>query len=168
MTGILLYTRDDRQAVDAFRVQYALALDTKDWGLFQSLFEDKVTLDLSSFNGSDPVELSADDLTEYARNNLEGMITQHLSTNVTTVFSSADTTTATSYLVAQHRKRNDRGDIVPYDMHGRYIYSIRRTQSEWRIHAMKMILSWDEGDPSIIGLDRAPVMNLETASPTSK
>lgn len=55
--------------------------------------------------------------------------------------------------------------MTRYDVHGRYVYCVRRTGDERRIHAMTMVLAWDEGDPSIIGLDRGPVLRPESAAP---
>lgn len=44
-----LHTLLDREAITDVRYRFALALDTRDWALFDALFADEVDADLSAF-----------------------------------------------------------------------------------------------------------------------
>ncbi len=139
----------DRNEIVSVVLHYARGLDLKNWEMFRSCWVDEVDTDFSSYNGNPPAVMKADDITMFARKNVTGLITQHLSTNhiVTVEGSSA---TCTSSLFAQHR-RPGQEETEYYDMHGDYTYTLVRTANGWKIRGIKMDMRWQEGNPQLLG-----------------
>ena len=51
----------DFNAITRKVYEYAYGIDTRDWGLYRSIFTDSITMTFTSYNGNPPSEMLADD-----------------------------------------------------------------------------------------------------------
>jgi len=123
-------TRLDEQAAAEVVVAYALALDSRDWTLFQSLFEDEVEIDYSSL-GATVGRFPAKEWADRCRVLGAFDATHHKVCNFT--FAREDEgIVVTSYIDAAHFIQAD-GRLLEAYVLGVYQHHLLRRGAEWRI-----------------------------------
>jgi ketosteroid isomerase-like protein len=134
----------DRLAISDVVHRYAAGVDRRDWSAYRDCFTDEVLMDLSSWNGAPAASLSADAWVDGVRKGLSGFdATQHVSSNHL-VEIRGDEAECTSYVQASHCFEGER--IV---LGGYYEMGFARTDSGWRIHSSKLVVTWKEGPNSL-------------------
>ena len=143
------------QAAVAERVyRYATGIDTRDMALYRSLFADRVDIDFSSYNGTPPATISADDWVANVEILFTGLdATQHSMTNPI-VAVDGDRATCTMYMQAAHFMTNDRGDDE-FTIGGYYDDTLIRHDDGWLIDGLKLTVLWSRGNRHIMDLAAA-------------
>jgi hypothetical protein len=142
----------DRDEIGEVVSRFATALDLQDWPLFRSCFTDEIEVDYSDLRGEPPSVVSADTFVDQRREALEGLTTQHLSTNhIITV--EGDSGTCTSCAVIHRLRPRDDGHDA-FDTHGYYSYTLTRTAEGWKICKVRQKVLWNSGDPQVHGFLR--------------
>jgi ketosteroid isomerase-like protein len=152
MSDSKLQLLSDRAEISEVVARFATALDYKDWPLFRSCFTDEIEADYSDLRGEPLAVVNADMFVNQRREALEGLTTQHLSTNhIITV--EGDSATCTSCAVIHRlRPRNDGHDA--FDTHGYYTHALTRTAEGWKIYKVRQKVLWSLGDPQVHGFHR--------------
>jgi hypothetical protein len=124
--------------------RYAMAIDTKDWTLFRSLFADDCVMEVGS-----SVHRGADSLTEHMRRLHEPLdASMHRMTN-TTMERSDDGVQARTYLDALLVRR-DHPAGPTLQIVGLYADVLRRQSGVWVIQHRRFQAVWREGNPAVL------------------
>jgi len=131
----------------------AHAQDDKDWGRFQQLFADPVTLDQSTKSGEPAVTMSAEELTALARRVLDGFPCTHHASSTPLIEVDGDTATCRTHMVAFHHLPTDGVDFCT--MRGYWELDLVRSGGRWLIRRWAVVRTapW-EGDPDLYRLAR--------------
>jgi len=139
----------DRVEISDVLHRYASGLDARDWGLWRSAFCDRATIDLSSFNGMDPVELPIDSHVRGAKGVFAGLdATQHMITNHR-YWIEGDEARVVAHMRAEHWASGVRGDHR-FTMFGYYDNRVRRTDVGWRLYVVKLVCTRYAGNLEIM------------------
>lgn len=134
----------DRFEIVAVTYKYALALDTRDWGLLTNCFTPDATADFGVWGKAIGVE----QIIAAARPVMEGMErTQHLIANHLITLN-GDAAECTCYLVAEHLLSAAAGGSTS-TTRGLYRDHFVRTSDGWRIAARILDVTWREGNIGI-------------------
>jgi len=141
----------DRDAIKDVRYHFALAVDTRDWALFETLFTDEVDVDLPALGGPrrtmPKAELAAIFRHTFRRPAAENP-TQQLYGNLL-VEVDGDAATCDSYLVGYHHIPGfEGGDDAT--LRARYTDHLTRTPDGWRIAATAIHVFSVTGNPQIL------------------
>jgi len=138
---------DDVAAINRLRYEYAFGIDTRDYGLFRSVFTDQVTMDFSSYSGRPATTLSADDWVASAATLFDSLdATQHSMTNpLVDVVNGGSTATQRMAMQAAHFLNG-----VEFTIGGWYHDELVRTDDGWKIAAVTLNVTWRRGDESIM------------------
>lgn len=139
----------DHQAICETVYRYGLALDTRDWNLYRSVFADEVDFDFTSYHGRPAVRMRADDLVASAAELFAGFAaTQHTMSNPI-VSINGDTATCLMYIQAAHSVDPD--PLAPwFVMGGHYEDTLVRSGDRWVLSGVTMKLRWTTGDKAIM------------------
>ena len=145
----------DMLAVAETVYRYATGVDRRDWVLYRSLFTDTVTIDFSSFDPNLPQRtLSADDWVAGLLPLFTGLAaTQHSMTNPL-VRVDGDEATITMYMQARH-VYEPHDPASWYTVGGYYDNNLVRVNDRWLLTSVRLIVTWQAGDPAIMQLARA-------------
>ena len=142
---------DDYNAIVRRRYEYALGIDTRDWGLLRSIFTDEIEMDFSSYNGHPASTLLANDWVNGVKALFTGLdSTQHVMTNPM-VDVDGDRGRLRMYMKAEHFLRNDSGGN-DFALGGYYQDRLLKTGGEWKIEAVTLTVFWNRGNRHIMTL----------------
>jgi hypothetical protein len=136
---------EDRALITERVIQYAMAVDRRDWKMLGDCFTDPVHADYSE-NGMPAADFARDDLVGIVRDALTGFTaTQHLSTNHVIEFDEDDPDRAicSSSMYAQHHIEHSDGKELIL-LRGSYTNHMLRTTDGWRIERLIQHVSWQE------------------------
>jgi hypothetical protein len=152
----------DRQAIVDTTLRYGLAVDTRDWDLFESLFTNQIEVDVSFLGPGGYRPFVAHDWAVSVRENVSGyQSTQHIITNHL-VSIDGDSATCRAYLQARHYLPNDAGD--PFrDIGGWYDWDLVRTGEGWLVRRYKLTLAWSAGNAALRDIARARLRDQQAA-----
>lgn len=140
---------EDRLAVHDVMHRYALAIDTKNWTLLETVFKDQVTTDFRSFGGKEVFEGPAAGWIDIIRSTIQGMdATQHMMGNHLYEIH-GDCARGTTYICALHVCKNDRGSDT-YTVGGHYIVEMVRGPEGWRIAKYTLQVTWHDGNRHVL------------------
>lgn len=146
-----LHTLPDREAIKDVRYRFALALDTRDWALFESLFADEVDADLSAF-GSPRRTMPRAELAALFRHSFRRPAaenpTQQLYANLL-VEVDGDKATCRSYLVGYHQIPGFAGGDDA-TLRAQYTDRMTRTADGWKIAATALHVFSVTGNPQVL------------------
>jgi hypothetical protein len=143
---------DERLDVLDTVYRFTGGLDGKDWELYRSAFTDEVDVDYTSYRPGSAGRMPADTWVDRARRLFPGLdATQHTVTNAR-VELSGDGAHVRSYVRADHFL-----DGARYTLGGSYLHRLVRQDGVWRISAVTLSMTWDEGDASILARAAARV-----------
>jgi hypothetical protein len=140
---------EDRVAVLETVYKYAQGIDTRDWGLYRSIFTDEIEVDFSSYNGQHGGRLKADDWVERLQPLFSGLAaTQHILTNPIVTFDK-EGATCRIYMQAEHFLDACDG-TTSYAIGGYYTDRLVRQNNQWFISSVTLTVLWRRGDPEIM------------------
>lgn len=135
----------DRAAISDIVIAYATALDTRDWGLFGSIFADEVTVDYRSFDPDFAFTLPAARFVEMMQSGFGGFdATQHISSNHVHAIEGGRAT-CVSYMQASHFVVRD-GATACATFFGHYTNRLIRTPGSWRLSELTLTVTARLGD----------------------
>lgn len=141
----------DRLDIVEACTQMAWLADQRDWAALTELFTDRVTLDYTSLNGGEPVELDRREaVTAWAGILGRLAATQHLVSNHL-ISLDGDRAACTATFQATHILPNLHGDSL-WTLGGDYRYRLRRIDTRWRIAGITMTTTWATGNQHIMKL----------------
>lgn len=155
---------EDRQAIVDVVIQYATAVDRRDWALYEACFTDPCEIDFSAWSGRPAATMPAREWARRVRStNGNFDTTQHLSTNHVVTFESDEAATCVSYMHAQHWFGAERLASLghPSDesrwctLGGYYTNALVHTDAGWRIARCQLTVTWVTGDPSVFDIARS-------------
>lgn len=131
------------------RYDYALGIDTRDFGLLRSIFMDEVTMDFEDYSGQPEATMKADDWVAGCKVLFTGLdATQHVMSNPR-VEVDGDRATLKMYMKAEHFLMNDQGN-VDFALGGYYTDQLVRSGGKWLISAVTLKLFWNRGNRHIM------------------
>ena len=141
--------------------RYAEGIDSKDWAMVRSCFDDRIALDYGPLSeaGADADGLwAADDWMLALQGVINGFdITRHAITNHRFDFS-GDNCNCRAYLSADHVIFPDGGMPGPEDVWtvvGEYSNDfVRDAAGEWRIGRSRLSMQWNSGNPGLFEVAR--------------
>jgi hypothetical protein len=143
--------RDDRTEIVETIYCYATGVDTRDWRLYRSIFSDEVEIDFSSWDGSPPRRMRADDWVAGVQPLFHGLdATQHSMTNPR-VAVDGDRASCVMYMQAVHFLANREGD-AEFTIGGYYTDQLVKTPAGWKICGVKLTVLWSRGNRAIMAL----------------
>lgn len=147
----------DRLDVAETVYRYALGIDTRDFGLYRSIFDDEVAIDFSSYSGTPAATMPADQWVAGLEPLFTGLAaTQHSMTNPLAVVD-GDTATCRMYMQAHHVF--DPTDPVSWFTIGGYyddtLVRDGRGPAGWLLTGVRLTVLWRMGDPAIMLAARA-------------
>jgi len=131
-----------RSEIEAGLIAYAHALDQHDWPRLHQVFVADVRFrygDMPWMNGVAEVVRVCSEVLE----RLDA--SQHRISSIAVQPGGAQTATSRCYVAAEHLRGGRR-----YTIGGSYLDSWRRTAEGFRIAQRELVITWDEGDPSVI------------------
>ena len=124
--------------------RYAQGVDLRDWKAFRSCFADRIDVDLSSFGGSPPARIAAEDFVAGVRAGLSGFdATQHIGANHQVRL--ADEAAQCRCAVQASHHLGDRAFVLG----GHYENDFRRTGGAWRMSGVRLLMTWHRGDRAV-------------------
>lgn len=146
MNEAKLQTLIDKDTIANIRIRFAHYIDTKDWEGLTALFIDRVDVDYSDF-GIPAKTMTKEEFVTLIRNTLtrEGIKTQHYISNFN-ISVEGDRATSIACVYARHFLSTEEGENA-FDMNGYYTEKLLRTESSWKITAIKLSVRWMEGKP---------------------
>jgi hypothetical protein len=140
---------ENRLAVHDVMHRYALAIDTRNWTLLETVFADQVTADFQSFGSKEIFEGPAARWIDNIRLTIQGMdATQHMMGNHLYEIS-GDRARGTTYIRALHVCKNDWGDDT-YTVGGHYTVEMVRGPEGWRIAKYTLQVTWHNGNRQVL------------------
>jgi hypothetical protein len=127
----------DRERVRETVACYPVAIDSRDWKLFRSIFTDEIEVLLTVAQGADRPHqrVNADRFTESVTKVITSFAaTQHFLTDYR-VTVAGDTATCLSY------------------MYGYYEYHLKRSGNGWKIPKYSLIITWETNRPRDLAID---------------
>ena len=130
--------------------RFGIAIDSRDWNTFCSLFAEKVEFDYSAIGDIAGV-FSPAEITNNAQKNFAGFeVTQHVITNHQ-IKRSGNTASCKAYVRAMHVLPNE--EVEPMlEIGGCYLAELIQTDSNWKIESWKFELFWSKGDFALFDL----------------
>ena len=130
--------------------RFGIAIDSRDWDTFSSLFAEEVEFDYSAIGDIAGVFPPAE-ITNNAQKNFGGFqVTQHVITNHQ-ISISDNTAHCKAYVRAMHVLPNDEVESM-LEIGGDYLVELIQTNSDWKIKSWKFELFWSKGDFTLFDL----------------
>ncbi|HZP46061.1 MAG TPA: nuclear transport factor 2 family protein [Candidatus Binataceae bacterium] len=145
----------DRERVRETVACYPVAIDSRDWKLFRSIFTDEIEVLLTVAQGADRPHqrVNADRFTESVTKVITSFAaTQHFLTDYR-VTVAGDTATCLSYMYARHIPPKDRPAQAIWDLGGYYEYHLKRSGNGWKIPKYSLIITWETNRPRDLAID---------------
>ncbi|MEC3997095.1 nuclear transport factor 2 family protein [Actinacidiphila sp. DG2A-62] len=141
----------------------AHAQDSKDWGLFRSLFADRMTLDLTERSGEPVEELTADEITAKTRTIIDGFTCTHHASSNLLVDIHGETARCRAHMVAYHHVPTPGVDHLT--MRGYWHLDLASANGKWVIRRWAIVRAapW-EGNQDLYRIARE---GAQTALPDS-
>ena len=136
-------TRNDFVEITQRRYEYAMGIDSRDFGLLRSVFTENITMNFEDYNGQPESKLRADDWVESCKPLFLGLdSTQHIMSNpIVTV--EGDTAFCKMQMQAFHFYENRRQE--EFSIGGYYEDKLFHNGSKWLISAVTLNIFWTRG-----------------------
>jgi hypothetical protein len=126
---------------------YVVAIDSRDFALFDSCFTPDASIDLAGMPPLNPESYRA-----FAEKGLAALDGTHHHLGLPLITLSGDRANARTYFIAQHI-RNALAPAASLMIGGWYTDMLLRTERGWRIAARTGTAVWYEGNPMVLGYD---------------
>jgi len=137
-----------RAVVDTI-VRFGRALDDRDWAALRGCLAAELDTDYSSFRGTPPARLTADEFVALRRDGLAELVTQHLSTGHLVDITNDVAICRCDFVI--RRWPADVADQRFLHSYGCYTFVLRRIPRGWEITGITQAVRRNEGDPGIHG-----------------
>ncbi len=151
----------DREQIRETVYNYPVAIDTRDWKRFRSIFTDEIEVLLKMVdNPRAPRRINADHFTNAVRKGIEVFAgTQHF-LNDYRIEVNGDAATCLLYMYARHLPPQKAGESAsrgqvrdkparpPWDIGGYYEFHLQRTADGWKVPKYTLILTWETDRPT--------------------
>lgn len=135
----------DRAEIIEITSRIGIASDLGEWDAVRACFADEVRVDYTSLNGGEPSTVRAGDLITGWRGVLPGFeATQHMIANHQVTLA-GDGAACRSHFIATHRIGAD-----VWRLGGHYRHELAREADGWKVTAMAMTWTWEEGSRDLI------------------
>ncbi len=142
----LLRELADRRAIEDGVIAYAHALDSRDYARLATFMKPDVRVKY----GDAPLLCGVGAAAEYCGRALDWLdMSQHRMSSID-IRLAGDRATSVAYLCAEHVKRG-LADGERYTVGGSYIDQWERTREGWRMAERRLVVSWSEGNPGVLG-----------------
>ena len=136
----------DREEIQDLLIRYAMALDSRDWGLLATCFTEDGVTDYGDLGGENNGPAA---IVELCRSALEPLdASQHIITNMV-IATDGDSGSATCYFQAQHVLRGTEGGDN-FLVGGTYRDRLVRTADGWRIAHRTLTPTWTDGNVNVL------------------
>ena len=137
----------DRAAILDVLARFAHGIDGRDWPLYRSVFTDEIDVDYTSYRPGSLARMAADDWVARARRLFPGLdATQHVLVNPW-VRADGDAVRVQTSMRADHFLGGAR-----YTLGGHYVHRLVADGSGWRISAVTLAVTWEEGDKGLLSV----------------
>ena len=143
----------DRERVIDTVLRFGSALDDRDWDVLHHCLMPELDVDYSSFRGTPPGRLSADEFVSLRKSGLAGLVTQHLSVGHRVEIHDDAASCRCDFVI--RRWPEAPADSRFLHSYGYYQYVLRRAPHGWRISAITQVVRRSEGDRSLHGAFRS-------------
>ena len=140
----------DEREITRTMLNFGRALDTGDWPLYRSTFTDTLLVDFKRLTGSDEIQVSAHDWTEFAELILSPVRRHHTYSNFH-IDVNGDRAFAVVYMTARHWKATDLG-VSEYNQYGWYDAHFERHGDAWKIARIKHDFQWVSGNNALFDM----------------
>lgn len=145
MTGSDFQALADRAAVIDTVNRVGTGADWREWEACRACFADEVRVDYTSLAGGEPAVVRADELVAGWARTFSGFdATQHVIASHD-VRLEGDRAVCRSHFVATHRIGADFWRLA-----GHYRHELARAGDAWKVTAMTMTWTWEEGDRALV------------------
>jgi hypothetical protein len=150
-----------RRLADRFEVidtvlRFAHSMDAQDWARLRSCLAETLDVDYSDLRGHPPARVSAEAFVAARIEGLQGLRTQHLSTNHLVSIDDDRAECLSCFLIHRVSPTAPAGQDA-FDSAGHYTHRLRRAPEGWRIEAITQRVLWSRGNPAVHGaLRRSP------------
>ena len=151
---------DRSGVVDTIR-RLARALDEHDWPAARGCLGAELDTDYSSFRGTPPARLTADEFVELRRVGLTGLVTEHLTGNHDVQIEDDRAVCRCDFVI--RRWPADATDRRFLHSYGSYLYVLRRAPEGWQVVGITQVVQRSEGDPQVHGALQTSKRRSETA-----
>ena len=132
------------------RYEYAMGIDSRDFGLLRSVFSENIVMDFEDYNGMPKAKLKADEWVESCKPLFLGLdSTQHIMTNPI-VEVEGDRASCRMQMQATHFFRD--GDQKEFSIGGYYEDKLLHNGEQWSISAVTLKIFWTRGIRDIMAL----------------
>jgi hypothetical protein len=143
---------DDRQAAIETVLRLGRALDEQDWLGARRCLAAELDTDYSSFRGTPPERLAAEEFVRLRQMGLHGLVTEHRSSDHEVEVAGDDAVCRCAFVIRRWPAAlADRRFLHSY---GSYVYRLRRVEGTWRIAGITQMVERSEGDPQLHGAFR--------------
>lgn len=129
--------------------RFARALDDSDWGAVRGCLGAALDTDYSSFRGTPPARLTADEFIALRRVGLAGLVTDHVTSNHDVELDDDRAVCRCEYVI--RRWPADPTDRRFLHSYGSYTFALRHGPDGWRITGITQVVRRSEGDPQLHG-----------------
>ena len=132
------------------RYEYAMGIDSRDFGLLRSVFSEDIVMDFEDYNGMPQAKFKADEWVENCKPLFLGLdSTQHIMTNPI-VEVEGDRASCRMQMQATHFFRD--GDQKEFSIGGYYEDKLLHNGEQWSISAVTLKIFWTRGIRDIMAL----------------
>jgi hypothetical protein len=150
-----MLNQPDQQNIVSTIHEFCRAFDLRDWITLRGCLAPNLATDYSSFRGTPPMHLTADDFVALRRSSLAGLITQHLSLNHLVTVTSEQGWCRFDFVI--HRWPHDITDARFFHTFGYYEVVLHRAPKAphgWAIESITQHALRSEGNPELHGANR--------------
>jgi ketosteroid isomerase-like protein len=136
----------DRRAIEDAVIAYGHALDSRDYARLERLFKPDARIRYGGSSWLDGVAEAA----RFCARALDPLdASQHLIGSIA-VELEGDRASSRAYVCAEHLKGGAR-----FTVGGTYVDAWERTPAGWRIAQRELVMTWTDGDPSVVAPPRS-------------
>jgi hypothetical protein len=145
---------DHQDVVDTVH-EFCRAMDMRDWARLRRCLAANLATDYSSFRGTPPAGLTAEEFVMLRESGLAGLVTQHLSLNHLVVFTGEQAGCRCDFMI--HRWPEDKADSRFFHTFGYYNFVLHRARNaphNWAIESITQQALRSEGSAELHGAHR--------------
>jgi len=148
------YLSDHQDVVDTIN-EFCRAFDMRDWTALRRCLAESLATDYSSFRGTPPLRIAADEFVAVRQSSLAGLVTQHLGFNHLVEFTGEQARCRFDFMI--HRWPQDTADSRFFHTFGYYEMVLHRelkAPHHWAIESITQHALRSGGNPEIHGAHR--------------